>query len=260
MDVPRPASAARRSTLNIPPKPDASLAEWTSKIKELQKQVDEDEEAETRRLEAEIAASRQARLRRSTGYTSRSSSVDLCEFVKIRTIDKILMFYTTSSKCISTESRGPIPHCRQRPLSHRQAEKSRRRASETHGGEYFAKAHDANSSFDPSHPAQATCRAYVSRCIHWRARDWPKAHEARSAARRARSNTVRAANAHICSSSCLWSRWSCHAWYDGQWKRFRCISCNTRAGESTCQSCQRTASKRSSHQHPVIRARRRREG
>ncbi|KAJ8468524.1 hypothetical protein ONZ51_g9590 [Trametes cubensis] len=79
MDVPRPASAARRSTLNIPPKPDASLAEWTSKIKELQKQVDEDEEAETRRLEAEIAASRQARLRRSTGYTSRSSSVDLSQ-------------------------------------------------------------------------------------------------------------------------------------------------------------------------------------
>ncbi|KAI0633313.1 hypothetical protein C8Q77DRAFT_1057913 [Trametes polyzona] len=77
MDVPRPSSAARRSTLSIPTKPDASLAEWTSKIKELQKQVDEDEEAETRRLEAEIAASRQARLRRSTGYASRSSSVDI---------------------------------------------------------------------------------------------------------------------------------------------------------------------------------------
>ncbi|KAI9066572.1 hypothetical protein FKP32DRAFT_355404 [Trametes sanguinea] len=76
MDLQRPSSAARRSTLSIPPKPDASLAEWTSKIKELQKQVDEDEEAETRRLEAEIAASRQARLRRSTGY-SRASSVDL---------------------------------------------------------------------------------------------------------------------------------------------------------------------------------------
>ncbi|CDO74347.1 hypothetical protein BN946_scf184645.g3 [Trametes cinnabarina] len=76
MDLQRPNSAARRSTLSIPPKPDASLAEWTSKIKELQKQVDEDEEAETRRLEAEIAASRQARLRRSTGY-SRANSIDL---------------------------------------------------------------------------------------------------------------------------------------------------------------------------------------
>lgn len=81
MDSPRPSS--RRNTLNIPSKPDSSLAEWTSKIKELQRQVDDDEEAETRRLEAEIAASRQARLRRSTGYASRSSSVDLCELYKL---------------------------------------------------------------------------------------------------------------------------------------------------------------------------------
>ncbi|KAI0365644.1 hypothetical protein BV20DRAFT_953838 [Pilatotrama ljubarskyi] len=81
MDLPRPSSAARRSTLSIPPKPDASLAEWTSKIKELQRQVDDDEEAETRRLEAEIAASRQARLRRSTGFASRSNSVDLSQSV-----------------------------------------------------------------------------------------------------------------------------------------------------------------------------------
>ncbi|TBU41681.1 hypothetical protein BD309DRAFT_964723 [Dichomitus squalens] len=68
-----------RSTLSIPPKSDASLAEWTSKIKELQKQVDEDEEAETRRLEAEIAASRQARMRRSTNLGSRTNSVDLSQ-------------------------------------------------------------------------------------------------------------------------------------------------------------------------------------
>lgn len=81
MDSPRPSS--RRNTLNIPSKPDSSLAEWTSKIKELQRQVDDDEEAETRRLEAEIAASRQARLRRSTGYASRSSSVDLCELYNL---------------------------------------------------------------------------------------------------------------------------------------------------------------------------------
>ena len=66
--------------MNIPSKPDASLAEWTSKIKAMQKQVDEDEEAETRRLEAEIAASRKARMRRSTNLGSRTSSVDLCEF------------------------------------------------------------------------------------------------------------------------------------------------------------------------------------
>ena len=68
----------RRSTLSIPAKPDASLAEWTSKIKALQKQVDDDEEAETRRLEAEIAASRQARMRRST-IGSRTNSVEFGE-------------------------------------------------------------------------------------------------------------------------------------------------------------------------------------
>ena len=71
----------RRSTIGIPPKSDASLAEWTSKIKALQKQVDEDEEAETRRLEAEIAASRQARMRRSTNLGSRTNSIDLCEWL-----------------------------------------------------------------------------------------------------------------------------------------------------------------------------------
>ncbi|RPD78315.1 hypothetical protein L226DRAFT_567972 [Lentinus tigrinus ALCF2SS1-7] len=79
MDIPRPSSAARRSAMGIPSKPDASLAEWTSKIKALQKQVDEDEEVETRRLEAEIAASRQARLRRSTNLGSRTNSVDLSQ-------------------------------------------------------------------------------------------------------------------------------------------------------------------------------------
>ncbi|KII92264.1 hypothetical protein PLICRDRAFT_50680 [Plicaturopsis crispa FD-325 SS-3] len=50
------------------PKPETGLAEWTSKIKALQRQVDADEEAEQRRLEEEIAASRMARMsRRRTG-------------------------------------------------------------------------------------------------------------------------------------------------------------------------------------------------
>ncbi|KAI0743870.1 hypothetical protein C8Q80DRAFT_1107264 [Daedaleopsis nitida] len=79
MDFPHLSSAARRSTLSIPPKADASLAEWTSKIKTLQKQVDDDEEAETKRLEMEIAASRQARMRRSTNLGSRTNSVDLSQ-------------------------------------------------------------------------------------------------------------------------------------------------------------------------------------
>jgi hypothetical protein len=47
------------------PKPETDLAEWTSKIKAMQRQLDADEEAEQRKLEDEIAASRLARLRRS---------------------------------------------------------------------------------------------------------------------------------------------------------------------------------------------------
>ena len=74
-------ASRRRSTVDVPMKPEAGLAEWTSKIKALQRQVDEDEEAETRRLEAEIAASRKARMRRSTNLGSRTSSTDLCEYL-----------------------------------------------------------------------------------------------------------------------------------------------------------------------------------
>ncbi|KAI0958231.1 hypothetical protein AcV7_004104 [Taiwanofungus camphoratus] len=74
----RPDSIARRRTLDLPAKPEAGLAEWTSKIKALQRQVDEDEEVEHRRLEQEIAASRLARIRRSTGF-SQANSPDLSE-------------------------------------------------------------------------------------------------------------------------------------------------------------------------------------
>lgn len=76
----RPESAARRRTLaDLPPKPEAGLAEWTNKIKALQKQVDDDEATEQKRLEQEIAASRAARLRRSAGYGSRGNSLDIRE-------------------------------------------------------------------------------------------------------------------------------------------------------------------------------------
>ncbi|KAI0305774.1 hypothetical protein B0F90DRAFT_1948159 [Multifurca ochricompacta] len=44
------------------------LAEWAQKIRALQRQVDADEEEEHRKLEQEIAASRLARVGRSTGY------------------------------------------------------------------------------------------------------------------------------------------------------------------------------------------------
>ncbi|KAF9565525.1 hypothetical protein CPC08DRAFT_815295 [Agrocybe pediades] len=60
------------------PKPETGLAEWTSKIKAMQREVDADEEAEQKRLEEEIAAAREARLRRSSrGYGSRANSVDI---------------------------------------------------------------------------------------------------------------------------------------------------------------------------------------
>lgn len=62
------------------PKPEDGIAEWASKIKAMQQQVDADEEAEQRKLEEEIAASRLARQRRSrgVGYGSRIQSLDLC--------------------------------------------------------------------------------------------------------------------------------------------------------------------------------------
>jgi hypothetical protein len=44
------------------------LAEWAQKIRALQRQVDEDEEEEHRKLEQEIAASRLARVHRSAAY------------------------------------------------------------------------------------------------------------------------------------------------------------------------------------------------
>lgn len=61
------------------PKPETGLAEWTSKIKAMQRQVDADEEAEQQRLADEIAASRLARLRRSRSSRLDTDSTDLCE-------------------------------------------------------------------------------------------------------------------------------------------------------------------------------------
>lgn len=61
-------SPSRRRTLDYPkPVPDAGLAEWTNRIKALQREVDADEEAEQRKLEEEIRTSRIARSRRSGG-------------------------------------------------------------------------------------------------------------------------------------------------------------------------------------------------
>ncbi|KAG6873429.1 hypothetical protein C0995_015854 [Termitomyces sp. Mi166 len=65
--------APPRSSAEISdPTSEPGLAEWTSKIKAMQRQVDADDEAEQMRLEQEIAASRMARKRRSQGLGSAS--------------------------------------------------------------------------------------------------------------------------------------------------------------------------------------------
>ncbi|KDR75771.1 hypothetical protein GALMADRAFT_226417 [Galerina marginata CBS 339.88] len=71
-------SVTSRRSYDIP-KPETGLAEWTSKIKALQREVDADEEAEQKRLEEEIAAARQARLRRKSGMgaASRVDNLDM---------------------------------------------------------------------------------------------------------------------------------------------------------------------------------------
>ena len=76
-------NSTRRKTFELPK--DEGLAEWTSKIKAMQRQVDADEEAEQKRLEEEIAASRLARQRRSRGpgYGGQISNLDQCESARI---------------------------------------------------------------------------------------------------------------------------------------------------------------------------------
>ena len=58
------------------PNPEDDLTEWTNRIKEIQRAVDEDEEAEQKRLEEEIRASRLARTRRSMGMMSPTTGSD----------------------------------------------------------------------------------------------------------------------------------------------------------------------------------------
>ncbi|KAL1715806.1 hypothetical protein EV715DRAFT_255726 [Schizophyllum commune] len=77
MEPSTPSSKFR--SFDIPKPEETGLAEWTSRIKALQRQVDADEEAEQKRLEAEIQASRIARMRRSHGAGSRNNSLDLSQ-------------------------------------------------------------------------------------------------------------------------------------------------------------------------------------
>ncbi|KAG1751536.1 uncharacterized protein EDB91DRAFT_611862 [Suillus paluster] len=71
-------STPRSPRFDLPPAPvystsnttDNGLAEWTSRIKAMQRQVDADDEVEQRRLEEEIVRARLARMRRSTSGMS----------------------------------------------------------------------------------------------------------------------------------------------------------------------------------------------
>lgn len=76
----QPSSSTRIHDI---PKPETGLAEWTSKIKAMQRQVDADEEAEQKMLEEEIAASRLARLRRShgLGHGGFTDGLDMCKYL-----------------------------------------------------------------------------------------------------------------------------------------------------------------------------------
>ncbi len=76
-------SPSRRKTFEFP-KPEADLAEWTTRIKALQREVDQDEELEQRRLEEEIRASRIARARRSGGRFEGADGT--CEFFFVPTV------------------------------------------------------------------------------------------------------------------------------------------------------------------------------
>ena len=60
----RDAPPGRAKTPSLPLTSSDSVSEWSKKIREIQKEVDADEEAERRKLEDEIAASRIARASR----------------------------------------------------------------------------------------------------------------------------------------------------------------------------------------------------
>jgi hypothetical protein len=83
VDLQMSNNSGRRTPFDLPK--DEGLAEWTSKIKAMQRQVDADEEAEQKRLEEEIAASRLARQRRSRGilYAGQVANPNQCEHTAI---------------------------------------------------------------------------------------------------------------------------------------------------------------------------------
>lgn len=62
------------------PRAEDDLASWASRIRDMQRQMDEDDQAEQRKLEEEVAQSRLKRLRRSQMYASRPGTPDTGKF------------------------------------------------------------------------------------------------------------------------------------------------------------------------------------
>ncbi|KAJ1304677.1 hypothetical protein OPQ81_005816 [Rhizoctonia solani] len=74
MSSPPQPTPTRRRTFDYSHQPEQGLQEWASRIKSIQAEVDQDEQAEQKRLEQEIAASRLARAQRRAKPGSRRLS------------------------------------------------------------------------------------------------------------------------------------------------------------------------------------------
>jgi hypothetical protein len=112
------APANRPHSFDIPRAED-DLAEWASRIKAMQRQVDEDDQAEQRKLEEEIAKSRMKRLRRSQMYASRPGTPDLgmCTPLLWRAARCVMLKPAPQPR---PRLRSPSLHRRIPPQSHRQ--------------------------------------------------------------------------------------------------------------------------------------------
>lgn len=131
---------ARRRTLDFV-KPEQSLAEWSSKIRELQEQVDHDEALEQQRLEEEIARSRLERARRrNTAGSTLGTSYYIPD-----ARERSLTLYALSSCSVVSDEPQSAP--RRSSTNCRPATAPLRCSSETHRRDPIT---DIDSTFWPS--------------------------------------------------------------------------------------------------------------
>lgn len=149
------SSPARRRTLDFV-RPEQSLAEWSSKIRELQAQVDHDEALEQQRLEEEIARSRLERARRrSTAGSTLGTSYRTCDAHGCS-----LDLHAISSGGIVSDEPQSAPR---RPTTGcGPAATPLRRPSKTHRG-YSSK--DVDSTFEPSDSRRVPSTVHQSTTI-----------------------------------------------------------------------------------------------